>query len=1084
MPTLRELRDTCSPREDVRQGGLADNHFAAQLDQVVRDPGNYPIYGNANQFFEITHPTRGLRDLLSRTFGRLSGSKVDGAEHGVIRLETSFGGGKTHGLMAVYHLAKGARPRNLQEFIDPKLLPKDCQVAAIVGDTLDPVNGLLTNGMRTLTLWGEMGAQLGESSYERVKRSDNERTAPGKNTLAEIAGDRPTLIIIDEIAQHLRQLTSSGNGDVRLMAKAVPVFLKNLFELAAGNPRVSVIITLATRSDAFGHETDELRELLDGATSEFRAALDEAHSILARDTAPGSILTPAADSEIAEILKRRLFERIEAVAATEAAVAYRSLYEGLASRGEQLAGGPDKPSDYASLIERSYPFHPELIRVLDKRIGAIPNFHRARGALKLLSEVIAGLWGADGDAEILNVADIDYSRPAILSHLTAGIGRPDFEGVAKVDFASPSSFSAMVDETRFAGRAPYATRTCRTVFTHSLEMLTTAGAGRNDYLLGTLRIGDEPEVLGEALAEVEKLAWHLDYDGTRWKFSTEPQPNKIIDDEAKNVPNSTVAAEVEDRIRRTYPKDGLVDVVFAPPGPGSVKDLPKLQLVVMHHDDLTVRAQAALPPPSRLVHLLDRAGLSEDIRSFRNGLVFLVADQDGIEGMKERVRRDLAGEKIVDDRARMESFAPEVRRKLQGIADQAGLQARVALNRCFRHLYYPVADKANQYLKHEELPARDTGNVPVAQSKVIIEALKEFGKIRTQPLSTDYLRSRAWPKTASEVTTEAVNEAFWKDHGAQIVLDPTILQTTIREGTKNGDWVYYVPAEQRAYTVKDAPPPAKIGKDQYLYTTDRAQELGLLGRPVRWEDIAETLHSKTTMDGASLRSSLEKTLGKEPSKGDVLDVLSRAAEGGDSARLVVVSGKPEPGAKALPPSDIKRSGLDALTVMTPEEAERLSIVRPGTGRRKTAVEASGAPGVAFQSLLDKASDISEVEGFSMVSVSASADPGEGIKDLALLGKAIGMLPRFEIEVETGIELDFKGLQPGVEINLKGPAKDYQKIEAALMGFGKAASEASGTLRLDIRFAQPTALTGDDLKQLRKVLTDLHPGEIRLKGVLA
>ena len=232
MPTLRPIRDTCRPREDVRRGGLADNHFAAQLDQVVRNPDNYPVYGKTEEFFEITFPTQGLKDLLGRAFGRLSGASVVGAEHGVIRLETSFGGGKTHGLMAVYHVATGARPKNLAEFLDPKLLPASCQVAAIVGDTLDPVNGLVTNGIRSFTLWGEMAAQLGSAAYEKVRKSDQGRTAPGKNTLAEITGDTPTLIIIDEIAQYLRQLTSSGNSDVRLMAKAVPVITERLAKAA------------------------------------------------------------------------------------------------------------------------------------------------------------------------------------------------------------------------------------------------------------------------------------------------------------------------------------------------------------------------------------------------------------------------------------------------------------------------------------------------------------------------------------------------------------------------------------------------------------------------------------------------------------------------------------------------------------------------------------------------------------------------------------------------------------------------------------------------------------------------------------
>jgi hypothetical protein len=80
-------------------------------------------------------------------------------------------------------------------------------------------------------------------------------------------------------------------------------------------------------------------------------------------------------------------------------------------------------------------------------------------------------------------------------------------------------------------------------------MVTTAGASRNDYLLGTLRTADSPEVIDEALAEAERVSWHLAYDGLRWRFSTEPNANKIIDEEANNVPNSTVAAALEDRVR-------------------------------------------------------------------------------------------------------------------------------------------------------------------------------------------------------------------------------------------------------------------------------------------------------------------------------------------------------------------------------------------------------------------------------------------------------------------------------------------------------------------------------------------------------
>jgi hypothetical protein len=1084
MSDLRPIIDACTPRPEILEGGLADNHFAAQLDQVVRNPKAYPIYGDAEQFFEITHPTRGLRDLLARTFGRLSGSAVPGAEHGVVRSETSFGGGKTHGLMAVYHVAKGARPRRLAEFIDPGLLPRSCQIAAVVGDTLDPTNGLMTNGHRTFTLWGEIGAQLGDRAFQQMRSSDGSRTAPGKETLAEMVGDEPTIIIIDELAQHLRQLTSAGDPDVRRQAEALPAFLKALFELAAGNPRVVVILTLATRTDAFGKESDELSEMLQAADAAFRRTLSDTQSIVARSTSGSSIVKPAEDAEIAEILKRRLFTAIDRQAAAEAAHAYQELYEELARRGERLAGGAEAPATYAKLIEASYPFHPELIRVLDKRIGTIPNFQRARGALKLLAEVIAGLWASRSDAEIVNVADIDYDREAVLAHLTVGIGRPDFEGVAKADFAGDTAHAATVDAGRFAGRRPYATRACRTVFTHSLEMVSTAGAGRTDYLLGTLRVADDPEVIGEALAAVEKLAWHLDYDGTRWRFSTEPQPNKIIDEEAVNVPNSMVGAEVEERVHAAFPKDGLVEVVHAPSGPASVKDAPALRLVVMHHDDVNVHATGVLPPPPKLVQILDRQGVSEGIRTYRNALAFLVADADAIEYLKEKVRRDVAAHRIVNDKARMAVFASEVQQKLRRIADTTGLEARVALLRCYRHLYFPTADKANSYLRHEELPPKSTGDVVPAQTKVIVESLKEFGKVRTQAMSTDYLHQKAWPKQATEISTAEVEAAFWKDHGAQLLLDSTILQTTIREGARNGDWVYYVAEEHRAYTTKDPAPPVRFAPDCFLYTPERAKELGLVGRPLRWDDAAAVLASQPVITGPALRAALETAIGKEPTKTEVLEVLARAAEGGENARAVVVAGLVEPGVKALSPFEIKKLSLDVLTILMPAEGDKKSIVRPSSRKAKAPVEASGPAGVAFQALIDRASDTPDVTGFTMISVAVTMSPAEGIKPISLLGKAIGMLPKFEIDSAADIELDFQGLTPGVEVKLSGTGKDYQRVEAALMAFAKAASGSAGSLRLDIRFAKPAPPNGDEVKTLRKVMTDLQPGELRLKGVLA
>ena len=1084
MAQLSPITATCTPRSDVLTGGLSDNHFAAQLDQVVRNPTAYPVYGDPTEFFALTHPTAGLRDLLTRTFGRLSGAKVPGAEHGLIRSETSFGGGKTHSLISVYHLAKGARPPSIGEFVDPALLPDDCQVAGVVADTLDPVNGLLTNGMRSFTLWGELGAQLGSEAFVHLRLSDEQRTAPSKTILADAIGDRPTVVIIDEIAQYLRQLTSSGNEDIRRMAGAVPVFFKNLLELAAGNPKLVVILTLATRRDAFGKETDELTEAIAAAEADARKTLEETGSVVARFTQGGSIVKPAEDNEIAEILKRRLFTRIDPAAAASASTAYQAFYEDLAARGEQLTGGADHAATYAAAIKESYPFHPELIRVLDKRLSTIPNFQRARGALKLLAEVVAGIWESGVDTEIINVADIDYDRPEVLRHLTIALGRGEFENVAKADFVGPSSHAAEVDEARFVGRRPYTTRACRTVFTHSLEMVTSAGAGRAEVVLGTLAVGDNADLVSEALGALDQTAWFLDYNGMRWRFSTEPNANNIISEASGNVPNSKVNDELRIRITETFPSDGPVVAVHFPSGPGSIPDSPpKLRLVVMHHDDVTVRANAATKAPSKIIDMYDHAGANDGRRKNRNAVAFLVADVDAVEAMRDKVRFDLAAKAVVSDAERMRDFAPEVQRKLKAISDGARLNARVALTRCYRHLYTPAGDKANDYLRHEELAPKAQGDVDKAQTKVIVEQLKEMGKIRTTPLSTDYLRSKAWPKDADEVTTEAVADSFWADHAALIILDVTMLRDTIREGVRNATWVYWDSTTQRAWTDKDAAPPVQIGGDFVLYTPQRAAALGLLGRPVTGEDIAVAL-DQPQLAAATLRERLEGVVGKEPSKTEVLEAIARAAEGGENARVVAVAGAVEAGMKALTPSEIRKLGLDVVTVLKPAEADRLSIVKPGSRRTLKPVEAKGAVGVALQSMFDQASDTTGASGFTLIEIASSADPGEGVKDLVELTRAVPMLPKFDIDIACDIELDFAGLTPGVGINLAGPAKQFQKVEDAIFALARKASDVAGTLRIQIRFDEPVAVNSKEVEALRSVLTKLQPGEVRVKGVLA
>ena len=333
---MRPIFETCRPRAEVLAGDLTEDTFAARLRDVIDGTAD-PAYQDQVSFFRNTFPTDGLRTLAREVLGRLSGREP--ASSPFIRLETSFGGGNTHNLIALYHLATGGGQAALEAAesnagrgipgvgIVPAAnwLPDEAwAVAGVVGSDLDPAEGIVHDGVRTWTLWGELAWQVGASTggpeggrraYEHLRRSDEAVAAPGTASLERAVGDRPTLIMFDEIARYLRAAKAVRAKNERTdLAEQTVAFLMTLIELAASRPNIAFVLTLADSSDAFGTETVQLQ-----------AELEEVRKVTARQE---RVITPASESEIAPIVRHRLFERFDDSAAAAAADAYRACYAG------------------------------------------------------------------------------------------------------------------------------------------------------------------------------------------------------------------------------------------------------------------------------------------------------------------------------------------------------------------------------------------------------------------------------------------------------------------------------------------------------------------------------------------------------------------------------------------------------------------------------------------------------------------------------------------------------------------------------------------------------------------------------------
>lgn len=196
---LQSIFDTYIPRDEILAGELSLDLFAAKLRLVVE--GTAPqVYQDPRIFFTNTFPTDGLKTLITEVFGRLAGKTVGSP---IIRLETSFGGGKTHDEIALWHIARNGRQiEGLERFADLSLIPNHpIQVAAIACQDLDPINGMYhpETGIRTYTLWGEIAYQIGGvNGYSLLRGSDEQKVSPGTVVLERLTNGQPTLIVLDE----------------------------------------------------------------------------------------------------------------------------------------------------------------------------------------------------------------------------------------------------------------------------------------------------------------------------------------------------------------------------------------------------------------------------------------------------------------------------------------------------------------------------------------------------------------------------------------------------------------------------------------------------------------------------------------------------------------------------------------------------------------------------------------------------------------------------------------------------------------------------------------------------------------------
>ena len=632
--TVPTIFKTCRPRTDVLKGRIAEADFAADLAQVILGKGNEE-YLNPGRFFSNTYPTRGLKNLLANVCRRLNG--IGGEVAAIFRLDTSYGGGKTHGLIALTHAARGMHGvSKVQEFVDPSLIPKDhVRIAAFDGENADPANGRdMGEGVLAHTPWGEIAYALaGKDGYARVRNSDLSRIAPGAETLRELFGGEPTLILLDELSVYLRKVRNIEGARYQLTA-----FLTSLFKAVEGSPNAALVYTLAIGKD--GRATDAYTE-----ENQFIADnMAEAESVSARKA---TLLNPTEEDETVQVLRRRLFESIDDASVEAIVEAYRNLW--LTNR-DSIADEAARSETFET-FRSSYPLHPEVLETLTGKTATLGNFQRVRGMLRLLARTISHLWKEKpSDATAIHLHHIDPGYEPIRQEIVTRLGQTAYVPAIANDVASSGTgkraLAQEIDNKFHSGMPPYAVYTARTIFLHTLAFNDPLkGLSPEQLCYSVLCPAMDITFIEEARKKfIADSAYLDDRPGAPMRFLAEANLRQIIRREEQYVDAGEVRAELNDRIRQIF-RGKTFDLTAFPGGPYDVPDEVgngRPELAILSYDGVTVGGSIE-SVPELIERIFSRKGSEGSaLRVLRNNLAFVVADDARKNETRRRTHQRLA----------------------------------------------------------------------------------------------------------------------------------------------------------------------------------------------------------------------------------------------------------------------------------------------------------------------------------------------------------------------------------------------------------------------------------------------------------
>lgn len=636
LPWFRQV----SPHLDIQMGKLDESIFAANLGEVALGYGR-EIYNNPVVFFQKTYFTSGLKNIAKRVVQGLNGGQD--ADNRVISLQTGFGGGKTHTLISLFHLArlgkKAMQTGSTAELVavTGELKFESANIAVFTNATNDPVQGRAVGGITIKTIWGEIAYQLGGvAAYEIIRANDQKQIAPKGLFKKVLEQCKPCLILIDELADYCVS-ASAVKVEASNLSDQTISFMQELTESVSGTDNCVLIATLPASAQELASSP---------ISSQILTALEN------RIIRLGANMKPVEDEEIFEVVRRRLFENLGSDAEIEKVVsAYALLYQSLMSEIPSYA----LTSAYRDRLKKAYPFHPELIDMFRLRWASNPFFQRTRGVLRILAAIVSDLWKRQtsliGSQYLIHTSDVVLSNVEALSSQITILNGASWDSVISADVSGTSSNAFRIDnEIKALGKYNLTQGIAATMLLGTFGSKgQNKGLGIDEIKLCMVKPNDfNHNDINGAIDRMEGNAHYLYYSSTglkRYWFDTTPNLNILVNQAKGDIAKPAITAEI---LRRITEKSKGIQLFYTLVNPS--EDLPeqmKPTLVILSPDYLANPNEVNGKTKPFIEKLATKKGNSE--RIYRNTMLFLVCSEIGIGKLQDDVRSYLACQKISAD---------------------------------------------------------------------------------------------------------------------------------------------------------------------------------------------------------------------------------------------------------------------------------------------------------------------------------------------------------------------------------------------------------------------------------------------------